>query len=329
VKIEEYNSVATASRARSSNVSTIITGTAHNLITGETVTITGVSGSGYNDSDVTVTVTNTTTFTYANTGSNEGTQADTGGEVFANFTFAHNPNVHDVALNKFLDQRDYAYAFSYFGVTNPIKSKKGYTINGHFDGANKNTHYKSLLKHCNSNKIKKLYFGTDKFAIVFPITCKRTDSGGRTNFVDYVATFTSPFGLLFDDTQKNGNNSAADKNEGDTETPIETITGTVTDTQEVTIKDGNDNGIVFTANGSGTVTISLIKLLDIGSDNFFTEYIYAEVGGTRQVIKVATNNKSMILSLGPGQSLSNLFSGGTVSNITSPLFFFRDGHSSD
>ena len=329
MKIEEYDPVSTTSRARTSNVSTIITSSAHNLITGETVTISGLGGSDYNDSDVTVTVTDTVTFTYANTGSNEGTTADTAGNVYANFTFPYSSNLHSEDLGKFVDQRDYAYAFSYFGMTNPIKSKKAITINGHFNGTNKSTDYNFLYKHCNSNKIKKLYFSTDKFAIVFPITCKRTDTGSRTNFIDYVAPFVSPFGILFDDTQKSGNNSASGKNEGNTLTPIEKITGTVTDTQLVTIQDGEGNGFTFTANASGTVTIELITLLDLGSDNYFTEYIYASIGGTRQVLKVANNSKSMLLSLGPGQSLSNLFSGGTVTNITTPLFFFRDGHSSD
>jgi hypothetical protein len=75
--------------------------------------------------------------------------------------------------------------------------------------------------------------------------------------------------------------------------------------------------------------LQTLELLDIGSDNFFTEYIYAEIGSTRQVLSRATNDKSMILGLEPSESLSDLFTGGTVSNITTPLFYFRDGHSTD
>ena len=83
LKLEYYEGIATVSRARATNVSTIILGENHNLITGDTVTLSGLSGTGYNDDDVTVTVTNATTFTYANTGSNEGTTGDTGGLVLS------------------------------------------------------------------------------------------------------------------------------------------------------------------------------------------------------------------------------------------------------
>ena len=330
MKIEDYEGIATATRARTSNVATITTGTPHGLITGDTITISGVGGTGYNDSDVTITMVDFVTFTYANTGSNEGSTGDTAGLVFFNFTFPHNPNVYDDTLNKFTDQRDYAYAFSYFGVTNTLKSKKSIIINGHFDGTTKNTEYASLFRMCNSNRIRKIYLGTDKFHIVFPIDCKKTNTGGRTNFIDYIASFVSPFGLLFDDTQKSGNASASDENQGDIFTPIEKITGTLTDTNLATIKDADGNGFTFTPTSASTLTIYLIKLLDIGSDNFFTEYIYAEIAGTRQVLTRATANKSMILGLETGESLNDLFSGGTVSaNISSPLFFFRDGHSTD
>ena len=329
MKIEDYEGIATATRARTTNVATITTGFPHGLITGDTITISGVGGTGYNDSDVSVTMVDYVTFTYANTGSNEGSTGDTAGLVFFNFTFPHNSNVYDDTLIKFTDQRDYAYAFSYFGVTNPLKSKKSIIINGHFDGTTKNTEYAALFRMCNSNKIRKIYFGTTKFHIVFPIDCKKTNTGGRTNFIDYISSFISPFGILFDDTQKSGNASASDENQGDMITPIEKITGSVSVSDIVTIKDADGNGFIFTATGTGTVTIYLVKLLDIGSDNFFTEYIYAEIGGTRQVLARATANKSMILALETGESLNDLFSGGAVTNITTPLFYFRDGHSTD
>jgi hypothetical protein len=253
MKIEDYEGLATTSRTRTSNVATIITSVAHGLITGDTVTISGLGGTGYNDSDVTVTVTDYITFTYSNTGGDEGVTGDTAGLVFFNFTFPHNPNVFDSTINKFIEQKDYAYAFSYFGVTNPLKSKSSIIINGHFDGNTKNTDYGTLVRHCNSNKIKRLYFGTDRFRLVFPGSPKKTNTGGRTNFIDYVASFTSPFGILFDDTQKSGNNSAADENGGDIFTPIEKISGSVSATDVVTIKDGSGNGFTFTASDTGTI----------------------------------------------------------------------------
>ena len=75
------DSITTSQRARNSNVATITTAAAHGLLTGQAVTVSGVGGSDYNAADVVITVTSTTAFTYANTGSNEGTAADTGGTI--------------------------------------------------------------------------------------------------------------------------------------------------------------------------------------------------------------------------------------------------------
>lgn len=74
--------VATATRARTSNVATIGTGTAHGLRVGQLARIAGVGGTGYNATLAPVLSTPTaTSFTYASTGSNEGSTADTGGTV--------------------------------------------------------------------------------------------------------------------------------------------------------------------------------------------------------------------------------------------------------
>lgn len=72
--------VATTQRARTSNVATLTIGS-HNLIAGTRVTVTGLGGTGYNAASVILTTVAATTISYANTGSDEGTTADTGGTV--------------------------------------------------------------------------------------------------------------------------------------------------------------------------------------------------------------------------------------------------------
>jgi hypothetical protein len=73
---------ATVSRARNgSNVATIITNGAHGLIAGNYVVVSGVGGTGYNGSYVVLAAADGTTITYANTGTLETTEADTGGTV--------------------------------------------------------------------------------------------------------------------------------------------------------------------------------------------------------------------------------------------------------
>jgi hypothetical protein len=72
----------TVSRARNTNVATIITSTNHGLSEGDVVEIEGVGGTGYNGIFVVTTINSSTSFSYANTGDNESTEADTGGTVY-------------------------------------------------------------------------------------------------------------------------------------------------------------------------------------------------------------------------------------------------------
>ena len=78
-------SIATASRAVTTNVATIVTSSVHGLVTDNSVVIAGMADATYNGT-YTVTVTNTTTFTYALTHANETTTADTGGTATATLT---------------------------------------------------------------------------------------------------------------------------------------------------------------------------------------------------------------------------------------------------
>jgi hypothetical protein len=72
-------SAVSAHRARTSNVVTIGTATAHGLTAGKVVQVSGMSGAGYNGTFEVISAPDTTHFTYANVGENEGEIADTGG----------------------------------------------------------------------------------------------------------------------------------------------------------------------------------------------------------------------------------------------------------
>jgi len=82
--------LATVSRARASNVATIVFASAHGCQVGDPITVTGLNAgatASYNVEGVTVASVSTTTvandtLTYANTAANEGTTADTAGRVF-------------------------------------------------------------------------------------------------------------------------------------------------------------------------------------------------------------------------------------------------------
>lgn len=75
---DQPSGVATVHRARSSNVATLgVNG--HGLIVGNTVEVTGLGGTGYNGTWTVASVPDANHFTYANTGTDEGETADTGG----------------------------------------------------------------------------------------------------------------------------------------------------------------------------------------------------------------------------------------------------------
>jgi len=80
---------ATATRARTSGVATIVTGAAHGFATGDTITIASMTDTTFNDVQAEVTVVNSTTFTYANAGVDVVSGADTAGRVGALYVNAY------------------------------------------------------------------------------------------------------------------------------------------------------------------------------------------------------------------------------------------------
>jgi hypothetical protein len=80
---------ATATRARSAGVATIVTGAAHGFTTGDTITIASMTDTTFNHVQAKVTVVNSTTFTYANAGVDVVSGADTAGRVGALYVNAY------------------------------------------------------------------------------------------------------------------------------------------------------------------------------------------------------------------------------------------------
>lgn len=99
--------------SRTSNVTTVVTTTNHNLTTNDKVQISGVSDNTFNSSSATVTVTNATTFTYANTGTDG---SSSGGKVrdiavpLANRAVLVTPERHAILLQPGGDPRRIAFS---------------------------------------------------------------------------------------------------------------------------------------------------------------------------------------------------------------------------
>jgi len=246
------------------------------------------------------------------------------------FSFPYNPNTIELITTKFVDQRKLPYSFTFMGFSSPIKSSITIGLNGHFDGANKNSDYRALVKKVNSTSFQKLYFQNDldKFYLCTGMSIQKVPAGTRPLMVDYVASYFSPFGMLFDAVQKSGLKNSTNSNGGNIVTPIEKITGNVTSGSTVTIKDKNNNGFTFTPSSSGLMTYSLIKVTSEDNTTFLTEYMHIDIAGTTVYGKNASNSGDFMLKLEVGESLNDIFSAGTVTGIT-PTFYFRNGWSSD
>jgi len=242
-------------------------------------------------------------------------------------TFTVNPRVFDTQRTPFVDRRDFPYAFTFIGLTDLLKATQSTILTGYTTGATKLSDFRDISKQFIEPKLKKLYFSSDKFRIGIGTGCKDTNSGTRTNYVDYVASFFSPFGILFGDTQNSvAYNDNTDANDGNIFTPLEEITGSVTSGQTVSIVDGDGNGFTFVASGSGTFTFKLITLQSLGSGIQNAAFLVGSIGSTEQHLKVANDDKSMIIGLESGETMNDISINQT--NITG-AYKFRDGYSGD
>lgn len=230
------------------------------------------------------------------------------------FTFPNNPNTFDdeIVPNYTVTNVDYQ-RYHYF-VSGGGISPKMVVLTGHFYGTSKNTNYQTLSKHfAETNKLKKLYFDTDRFYLGVGNNIKKTHSGGRTNFVDYVANFQTIIGVLFDNTQQTFTNGGAAKtNAGNMTTFIEEIAGTYDGSGDVVISDSLGNAITIPASafsGAQAYVVTFVKMVDSGDGIYVTEYNYTTVNSV-QTNKVQTTDGLGMIQIAAGLTTTTL----TVTN---------------
>ena len=236
------------------------------------------------------------------------------------FTWPNNPQVFDDDVVSNQTITTITYQRHHILVSGGGIDPKQIVLTGHFNGASKRTSYRSMAGHfMESTKLKKLYWETDKFFLGVGLQSKETNSGGRTNFLDYVATFRTIIGILLGDTEK-----TSGTNGGDETTFVTEITGTVTSgAVDVTITDGLGNEITVPASALTTghsFTYKLVEMVDSGSGIFVSEYSYVEINGT-QTRQVQTTGGFGIIQLAAGANISTV----TTTNLSSVTKKFRDG----
>jgi hypothetical protein len=242
------------------------------------------------------------------------------------FNFPHNPQTFDDEIETNYSVTNIDFQRQHIFVTGGGVEPKKIILVGHFDGTNRFSDYRTLSKNFIGTQLKKLYFESDKFYLGLPKRIKKVNSGGRTNFVDYVATFESIIGILFDDTQQTATLASAKTNDGNIDTYVEEITGTITSgASNVVITDDLGNEVTIPADSFLTgdaFKLTFVKMVDSGSSIFVSEYNYTTIN-TIQIKSVQTTGGLGYLQIPAGGSTSAF----TISNLSSYQIKFRNGWS--
>ena len=237
------------------------------------------------------------------------------------FVFPYNPMVFDNTLDTNKDITHKGFQRHHILVSGAGINPSGIVLTGHFSGSDRWTNYRNLAKHFVQNdKLKKLFFEDDKFYLGVGSQLKKTHTGERTNFIDYVFTFTTLVGVLFGDTLK-----TSGTNEGNTDTYVFEITGTIANGgANVELED--DFGNVIRVDSSAFSTdddfkFELVKMIDSGSGISVSEYGIVSINGT-QVRQVSTMGGFGLLKIRSGDNVSTI----STSNLNSVSVKFRDGY---
>jgi len=236
------------------------------------------------------------------------------------FSWSYNPNVADFQLNTNAEMTPIPFSNRHIVVSGGGISPKLIVLSGHTSGTNMWADFRNIAKHvAQSEQIKKLYFESDKFLLVVGKQIKQVHSGGRTMFIDYVATFQSLISLLFGSTQK-----TTGTNGGNATTFIEKITGTITSGgTDITVTDSvNSFKVGTSASDTGKPFIFyLVKMSDSGRGIYVSEYRYCTIDSNR-TRSISTTGGTGFPVLTAGNDVSTI----SITNLTGATVYFRDGY---
>ena len=223
-------------------------------------------------------------------------------------------------------------------ITSGSLNPKTLSLQGYFEGSTKETLWQTILEKCSSPQLKKFYFDSDRFYLVLSPQFKKTHTGGRTNFLDYVGSFITPIPFVFSDTQKNdiytsgspGSWTNGTKtNAGTHKTFIEKIVvvldagGSANDT--FTIKDAHDNGITITLPSyleDDELIIYLIKMIN-DKGIYTTEYWYTTHEDSQISRGIATDTYELNLTLDSAEQIDSMVISGNA-GYKKATFYWRD-----
>jgi len=237
------------------------------------------------------------------------------------FTWPYNPQAFDDTTDSNHEITPIGFQRHHILVSGGGIAPKSILLTGHLSGTSKRTNWQALSKHfMQTTLLKKLYYESDKFHLGIGKQIKRTEVGGRTNFIDYVATFEAIIGILFGNTAK-----TSGTNGGNATTFVTNITGTITSgASDLVISDNLGNEITIAAAKLTTghaFTYALVQMVDSGSGISVSEYAYCELNST-QTKNVQTTDGFGLLQIAAGANVSTI----SVTNLSSAVVTFRDGY---
>ena len=238
------------------------------------------------------------------------------------FTFPNNPLAFDDTLDSNHKITPIGFQRHHILVSGGGISPASMILTGQFNGADRWINYRLLSKHfVQTTQLKKLFFEADKFYLGVGKQIKKTHTGRRTMFIDYVAAFESILSILFSDTEKTSGTNA-----GNVTTYVTEITGTITNgANPVVIADMLGNEITIPANvlnTDDTFLYRLVQMVNSGSGIYVSEYAYVEIEGV-QTKAVGTTAGFGILQLAAGANITTI----NTINLSSVVRTFRDGYS--
>jgi len=234
------------------------------------------------------------------------------------FTFPNNPISYDDSISPNFTTQTIAYQDRHIIVSGGGISPKTIVLTGHFHGSSKNTNFQALTKHFQQSKqLKKLYFETDKFNLGVGKQIKKTQSGGRTNFIDYVAAFQTVIGIMLDNTEQTFTHGGDTKtNSGNVDTYVTEFEGDVKNgDDDVTLTDalGNSykipNAVLTTGD---TIKVQFIVMADSGSGVYVSIYNYMTINDVESK-RIQTTGGTGILKIASGSTVAtSITTGGNI-----------------
>ncbi len=213
----------------------------------------------------------------------------------AAFAFPDNPRTFDIPSNPNKKTVGIPMGRLHIGVDYGGTDPKAIVLNGEFRGSTRRDDYRSLVQLMNEASLLKLFLDDEYFYYCLGQDVKETNSGTRTNFIDYVATLWSPWPYALSTTE-------------------DTYTVSIDDTSAHTLNDATastESGISADSTGAFTNAGTAPAYVELEVENTGTNDITQVEFGDRAVSSGSVDGDRLTTWTGTLQSGETL----TISTI--------------